>query len=279
MAPIIEVSDKVLATLDPNVYALRPDLEKQQIADLDRSDWIVVPHEFTEGKYSFEFSPERISYCPAVEKVGRQLEINYNNTAKDSLGRDFVGNNNWFESLKLNSALGVETLNLKNFNYSANLLYLGMQEKINVFDVSGRKIDSNVLRAYFEDIFKAKSPRRAEWSDADFKVKGQNLFMDYNHRLKKGNLVPEDSEILDNDTLRNYRTLGISLVSWLTNPTNQGLPRKDTKEGDLYYCKPVAEDNTVAGFGAYSSRAGLYCNWNSLFSGSALGVRAAKLRE
>ena len=282
MAPTIDVSEKdferakVLLNAGQINYQLP---EVKQVADLDRSNWIVVPSEFIGSNYSFEVNPARISSSRAVQKAAIELSLNnYENTSKDSLGRDFVGNNNWSESLKLNLGLGCTTLNPMDLTHYANLLFRGMQEKANVYDVSGKKIDSKVLRSYFEDMFKVQSPWRAEWIDADFKTTGSKLYLNSNHTLdSNGNLITDISQPLAGDTLKKDKTPGICLEDWITNPTKQGLPKNS--KGDLYYWAPDLDNNSVAGLDADSDRAGLNCGRDPSGRNSYLGVRAVKRRE
>jgi len=110
MAPIIEVSEDTLRTMKPEVYALRPDPENpktEQVANLDNSNWIVIPHEFTNGRYSASINPARLAYSPAVARAGKKLELNLGNTSRDSLGREFVGYIRWQEAMNLLDSLGV----------------------------------------------------------------------------------------------------------------------------------------------------------------------------
>ena len=153
-----------------------------------------------------------------------------------------------------------------------------MQGK-DVYDVSGRKIDEKTLRNYFEDIFKAKAPWRAENIDEDFKVTKDRLYANSNHRLENGILAPQSPRILDKNTLMKDKTPGISLESWLEAPTRQGFPSKKTESGNLYYWAPMKNNNSVARFYAYSVRAILDCVRYPSYRYSYLGVRAAKQRE
>ncbi len=279
MAPIYEFSGEESKAIEVfKIGKRRYDLEKNQIADLDRSNWIVMPHEFTDGKYSLEMSPTRISNCPAVEKVGKELGINYKNTSKDSLGREFIGNNNWHEALKMDLALGVKAPSLEETTDYLRLLYLGSQGKIKVYDVSGKQIESKQCEKYLVDVVKAKNPWRAEWLDADFKTKGKELHINY-HVFDKNGKIIQKSEVLDKNTLMKDKTPGISLENWIENPTKQGLPSNKTKLGNLYYWYPRDDNNSVARFSANTGRADLYCGRYPSFRVSGLGVRAAKQRE
>lgn len=250
--------------------------ETTQIADPDRSNWIVVPHEFLEGKYSLAVDPARMSYNPAIEKAGKKLNLQFKNTSKDSLGREFIGNNDWFEFLKMNLALGGKTLNLREFTGFGNLLYQGMNGRVNVYTSSGNKVNKKTLQDYFEDIFKVRSPWRSEWLDTDFKQENGKLYIKTKHIYQGDNLTPQSSKILDTNTLMESRTPGISLDSWLEAPTKQGLPLKKTKSGNLYYWVPMSDDNSVVRFNANSVSTNLNCNWAPSTRNLVLAVRAAK---
>ena len=136
-------------------------------------------------------------------------------------------------------------------------------------------INSEYLTIY-KDITEVKDPWRAEWLDADLKVKNKQLYINYNHVLdSKGNLIPKNSELLDKDTLMKDKKPGISLDEWLDNHTIPGLPTTKTKSGDLYYWCP-GDNNSVVGFDADSARVGLDCNGGPSFDYSVLGVRGVK---
>ena len=130
----------------------------------------------------------------------------------------------------------------------------------------------------YREITEVRSPWRANWLDADFKVKGGDLYINYNHIVdKEGNLVPKNSEILDKDTLMKDKTPGISLDDYiLKNHTSQGLPSKEVMSGDLYYWNPRSDNNSVAGFLVSSVGAGLGCYGDPSDRSSGLGIFAVK---
>jgi hypothetical protein len=168
-------------------------------------------------------------------------------------------NENWFECHKLLQANGERMLILPEF------IEFLKYTKANFPDI-------------YKEITEVRNPARAEWIDADFKVKGRALFINYNHIFdSNGNLVPQNSEIIDKDTLMKDKAPGISLEDYLnSNHTSQGLPNKKVKSGDLYYWCPDKDNKSVAGFLAGSDWAGLDCYGDPSFQFSALGVRAAK---
>jgi len=141
-------------------------------------------------------------------------------------------------------------------------------------------------RINYQDIYKeiteVRNPWRAEWIDADFKTRGRDLFINYNHSLdSSGNLIPQNSELLDKNNLMKDRIPGISLEDYLnSNHTSQGLPTKKVQSGDLYYWYPRSDDNSVAWFlarfDAISGRANLDCGRDPSDRDSVLGVRAVR---
>ena len=224
--------------------------ETTQIAELDRSNWIVVPmkegNKFVKDSYAFDISPARLSYSPAVEKVGKELGVNYKNTSKDSLGREFVGNNNWKESMMLPQFLGVKATNLNEEVDYMHLLYLGSQNKIKVYDVSGKQVDSKLCEKLLMDKIQPKAPWRANWIDADYKTGEQGLEVHSNHIFdKQGNIINYKSEILSEDTLKENKQ--IDVINFITkNHTSQGQISKNVKSGDFYSYSPGNDNNSVS---------------------------------
>ncbi len=130
----------------------------------------------------------------------------------------------------------------------------------------------------YREITEERNPWKANWLDADFKVKDGKLYINYNHFLdNNGVLVPKNSEVLDKNTLMRDKTPGISLEDYiLKNHTSQGLPSKKVKSGDLYYWYPRSDDNSVAGIYADSGDVGLDCYGDPSDGVSGLGVFAVK---
>ena len=135
------------------------------------------------------------------------------------------------------------------------------------------------VESILDDILAVRDPYRAEWLDADFKVKGKlmnkKLYINYNHELKGGNLEPKNTEPLEQCLMKD-RQPGIDLDSWLSNPTKQGLPQKNVKIGSIWYWYPRSDDNSVARFSANSVRANLDCYRYPSNSSTGLGVRAIR---
>jgi hypothetical protein len=130
----------------------------------------------------------------------------------------------------------------------------------------------------YNEITEVRDPWRAEWLDADFKVEGKDLVV-YYHVFDKTGKIIKKKEILDRETLMSAETPGISLESWLKNPTKQGLPTSKTKKGNFYYWCPSKNNNSVARFYAYSDWVNFDLDRNSSNHNSTLGVRPVKLAK
>ncbi len=143
----------------------------------------------------------------------------------------------------------------------------------------GNSVDKATLDKILDEILTVRSPWRSEWLDAKFSKKTSGIlnrseqwYIDY-HKINNGNLE-EVTEKLD-ECLMNDKTPGISLDSWLSNATTQGLPSKDIPNGDLYYWNP--RDKTVAGLDADSDGASLDCYGGPGVSVAGRGVRRTKI--
>jgi len=119
-----------------------------------------------------------------------------------------------------------------------------------------KHIRTNDLDVYNE-ITQVRNSWRAEWIDAYFEEREDGLYVLTKNKAK--------SEKLDKNTLRKKK--GISLDSWIKDPTSQGLPRRNVAKGNLNFYPSI--NNSVAGFLADDGGAGLDCgrslgSWNSL---------------
>jgi len=171
-------------------------------------------------------------------------------------------NKNWFESHKELQENGERMLIIPEF-----------VEFLKYLKSSNNQEDLEI----YKDITEVRSPWRAEWLDADFKTKGEDLYIHYNHKIDENkSLVPQNSEVLGKNTLMKNKTPGISLENWLENPTKQGLPSKKTSSGNLSYWNPRSDNNSVARFDADDVRAFLDCDGYPSDGFSYLGVRAVR---
>jgi hypothetical protein len=232
----------------------------EQIAELDSRNWIAIPEEFTRGEYEASVNPARLSCNPAVKRVAKRLELSLGNTEKDTLGRDYIGNINWQESMNTLDTLGVSGVSAKMASDFLRLLSEGARGEIDVYTEAGKKLDSKYLEKVFLDIVE-KGSWRGEWFDDTFEKGKNGLYHLTDNKRNREKLK---------GGLREYRIPGISLDSWL-NPTEQGLPRENIKEGDLFYLAP--EDGSVAGFSVSPDFAALDFYGDPLDEGA---VRAAK---
>ncbi len=118
----------------------------------------------------------------------------------------------------------------------------------------------------YNEITQVRNPWRAENLDAYFERRKNGMYILTHNKTK--------AEKLDEDTLMVDRTPGISIESWLKNPTSQGLPRRDVEAGDLFYWYP--RNGAVARFVAFVGRAFLDCGRVPSDKSGDLGVRAVK---
>jgi len=252
-----------------------------QISDINDQDWIVVPQSFSRLNYQFSFSPARLSYCPGVEEVSEGLGLQLENTSKDSLDREFIGNIKWFNALRTARALGSQVIGLSEIRTASELLYRGMKSEIPVYDNSGKQINTKFLEQIFNDIYKVQAPWRAEWIDADFKKIGNsdNLELRYNHLFDaSGEISGYDSKPIGSDALTENKQ--ISLADYLLSSyTPQGFPKLGTPKGNYHYFAPLLDNKSVAGLGADSDRADLGCFRYPDDGGSNLGVRLTRRSE
>ncbi|MBU2503824.1 MAG: hypothetical protein KJ879_02110 [Nanoarchaeota archaeon] len=209
MAPIIEVSNETLRTLNPKVYTLRTGLANS------KGDGSLI-------------------HVPSINTdVPRE--------------RTHQGKN-WYQAHKSLAAEGSRMLTPK--EYVEFLKY----SKENVPEV-------------YEDATAVRNPWRAEWLDAFFEKGEDGIYILTRNKT--------EAEKLSEDTLMEDKR--ISRASWLENPTEQGLPRTDVKEGSLSYWYP--RDGAVAWSFANSVRSYFNCDRDPSNRNSDLGVRASKKRE
>jgi len=123
----------------------------------------------------------------------------------------------------------------------------------------------------YNEITERRDPWRAEWLDANFYTKDDEVWVAYNHTVDSyGDVVPQKNEKLERHLMQDQT--GISLEHWLNNPTKQGLPQENSEQGGLWYWHP--RENRVVKFVASFSGPSLYCYGNSSDSNYNLGVFA-----
>ena len=158
------------------------------------------------------------------------------------------------------------------FREALNHLRSGKQ----VYNEHGKKLPTKTITQILNEIYEQRDPWRAEWLGARFTQKDNTFYI--THLVFDTNGQPQEvTEQLDQETLMEDKTPGISLEDWLKKATPQGLPKKKTKSGSLYYWSPG--NGTVARFRAYSDRVGLSCLRDPQDSASRLGVRPVLLAE
>lgn len=204
-----------------------------------------------------------------IGDASRKMDFALEDTAKTNDGVSYIGNLNHKQAKELVIASGYYPLNTRLFADFLREIRVGAYENKNVFDARGNKVNSERLKVVDDEITTVRSPYRGRWLSDEYKQKNDGMYVSF-YVMKNGK--PELlTEKLDGDTLVKDRTPGVDINSWIKNPTNQGLPRKDTKKGVSYYWYP--RDGYVARFGAGSGLAYLYCVRYPGNSYSSLGVQ------
>lgn len=204
MAPIIEVSEEVMNTLDPSRYSRRTDLENKSNFD----DFIYIP--------------------------STKLWTAKQRTLQEK---------NWFETQE-------------------ELKKQGLRMQTPLEFVEFLKYTRENYSDIYDNITAVRGSCIAEWIDAYFEKRGNSMYILTQNKTK--------AEKLDKDTLMEDKQ--IDLKSWLSNPTKQGLPKTNTKKGNLYYWYPRAD--SVVGFDAGFVGFGLCCDRYPSITDSYLGVFA-----
>ncbi len=184
--------------------------------------------------------------------------------------RTYLGNT-WFQAHESLAREGGFMLTLRQYVDFLQMLTSGRK----VYDGRGRELDSSKKTHIIKDIMEKVNPWRSEWLDADFKVVGGVLHINYAHKVNGSNLIPQKSEPLQGGLMIDKKP-GINLEYWLNHATPQGLPPTDNPGGELWYRYPLNDNNSVAGFFAFSDGANLSCSRNPQSSVSGLGVRVVR---
>jgi len=231
------------------------------------SDYVFVPGIKTgkEKRPDLWVCKYRLGMSPEVEQAGKSLSLQLENTAKEKNGKDYIGNINREQAIRLNLLLGGRTSNLRLTKDFLKLLFSGK-----ALDGNRKNIRDSELANIANEITELRAPYRAEWFEDYFTTQGDELILNKNYVLSGDVLVPEYSNPLTT-CLMEDRLPGIDLQDWLTKSTAQGLPRKNIKQAKLWYWYP--RENGASRFVANPDDADLDCYGDPLISNSRLGVR------
>ena len=150
-------------------------------------------------------------------------------------------------------------------------------------DLEGNLLGEKECKRVLREIIGKENPWRAEWLDANFKYldskgnptaksKKGTFYIDYSHKLQSGVLVPTREVVLPH--LEESKCLDLN--SLMSDSNSQGIPNLSVVSGnDIYFYRPLKDNNSVARFVAGSGRALLYCCWDADDSNASLGVRYA----
>ena len=274
LQPLIPINPEGLDNLTRELLNETPTQAFTPVSNIDNPRSYLILPEKTHGDYSYpDLNVEitRLGYDNEVENAAENLKLTLKNTQKENNGKEFIGNINWEQALKLNLTLNSFALSPRQF-----LDFIALLKSGKAFYADGTPADKKLMDNILDEILTVRSPYRGEWLDADFKVKNNKLYINYAHKLINGNLNPQRSELLEEYLAADKQ---IDLDNLLINSTKHGLPKKNVKEGSLNYWAPDNDNNSVAGFDACSGRFGLVCGRYPQGSSEGLGVRRAKNRR
>ena len=206
----------------------------------------------------------RLAYGPEVQKAAEKLGLNLENNAQG-----YIGNINFEQAEQI--ALGLEGLMETPSLFVEKLRILKSGKGYNA---QGNKHDPKRMEQAFKDITEKRNPWKGQWLNHRYSKKDLDIQVTYHKFDFSGKLI-EVTEPLDEDTLMQDKTPGISLDDCIENPNSQGLPRKTVKKGSLWYWHP--RKGSVAGFDAGADGAYLDCVRYPRFSNSDGGVAVAKI--
>ncbi len=228
------------------------------------------------GNYSYPdllVSMHRLGLTQEVEKAANKLGLILTNTAQEQDGHQYIGNINHEHAINLVKASGLIPVNLRLFvDFLKEVKYCLDGEK-KVYDGNKNIIPYDRLLTAWNEITKVREPWRSEWFDNRF-VKENDKWYTIYYKINPNGILELAKEPLE-DCLMKNKLPGIDLEDWLERANSQGLPPKDVKSGSLHCWYP--KNDHVARFGAFSVWAFLFCCGDPQFSGSGLGIRAAKI--
>jgi len=263
---ILEKAKETIVKLAENQALLKPflnvvlaDLESA-IERISPSNYLLLPE--SKEHPDLTVSLGKVSYGPEMEELAKGLKLNLRNNAQG-----YIGNINFEQAESL--CEGLEGFMTTPSLFVEKLRLLRSEE---AYDAQGNKHDSKRLDQAFNEITEVRSPWRSECLNHRYSQKGNEIFVTY-HKFVNGKLE-QVTEPLDEDTLMQDKTPGISLDDYIENPNSQGLPRKSVKKGSLWYWHP--REGRVARFDADADWADLNCNGGPRYSVSDDGVAVVR---
>ncbi len=232
------------------------------------NQFLILPGRKYEG-YEYpdlDVSIYRTGFNTGVELIDKRI-----NTAQEKSGNLYIGDIVQEEALRLNLCLGHDgTPTIRQLLDLKHLLERGIDDEEKVLYADGKKVNREILMAVYDEIFDSRLPWRGEFLDAHFELKNGVLYLNQDHKLVYGLLIPQYSQPVLEDTL--MENCDIDLKSC----NEQGLATRKGN-GVIRYSHPFKD--SVAWFSAYSNQVGLFCDGNSIYQDRSLGVRAKKIHS
>ena len=200
-----------------------------------------------------------------------RLDLVLKDTARTNDGVPYLGKINYQQGMDLLLASSYTPLNLRLFaDFLREVREGAYYEDRRVFDAKGKIINSERLKVIDDEMTGVRDSYRGRWFSDRYQQREDGMYVSF-YKINQDGKPELITEKLDEDTLMKDRIPGIDINSWIKNPTAQGLPRKNTKKGNLYWRYP--RNGFVAGFVANSVGVDLSCLRNPQDSYAALGVQ------
>ena len=259
----------------PRRYTAKATDTKPTPANIDNpKNWLILEGR-THGSYGYNdllVSIHRLGYNPSVETAAKTLNLSFKDSAKEEhTSIPYIGDIKWESAVKLNLAIGNQTLDLRQGMDLISDLRNASRNKKNLYNGKGEKVDSRVLEVLYNEIWGKRDPWRAEWLDTRFVEEQGTLYVEHGHTLDaSGNLVYVHKEPLE-ECLKSNNYFSIRSIN------RQGLPTKTSSKDTYYFGDP--SNGSVARFVADSGRAGLVCDWYPQDADAGLGVRPVRKKN
>ena len=234
MAPIIELSDEVLKTLNRDVYTRRKDLEDKRIngiSNIVKSDYIQIPNQ---------------NFVTAIAET--DFGLNYECAHKQVLKR------------------GLNSHTPKEFMIFHNYIIDCYKNKKTIFDSAGNNLPDEIR----DELYTQLTSNCWTWLNGKFNISKDKKTIEYITGLDSQNNLLTKEEDLEDCLMKScyidFKKLTKQGLALIKHP-NQNF----VKGKSIYFYVP--RNGVVARFVAGDGRTGLICGRGPFFTSFSLGVR------
>ena len=234
MAPIIELSDEVLKTLNRDVYTRRKDLEDKRIngiSNIVKSDYIQIPNQ---------------NFVTAIAET--DFGLNYEGAHKQVLKR------------------GLNLHTSKEFMIFHNYIIDCYKNKKTIFDSAGNNLPDKIR----DELYTQLTSNCWTWLNGKFNISKDKKTIEYITGLDSQNNLLTKEEDLEDCLMKScyidFKKLTKQGLALIEHP-NQNV----VKGKSIYFYFP--RNGMVARFDAGGGGANLECYWDPFLTNFSLGVR------